>query len=278
MAQNLGKKSTINPTKSNNIKTKILKVGIFGATGRVGKLLIESLSKDTEAMLSCVYVRNELQYSIPESVLVTNSIEVFLQSSDVIIDFSSPEATIALLECAMLHAPTPLVIGTTGLDKSQKALIKKASLKMPILYASNMSRGIAVLNKIASLVSSTLRESDIEIVEIHHRYKKDSPSGTALSLANSCAKARNLDIDKVRVSGRDGMIGERSDDEIAVMSLRGGDVVGRHTIGFYLDGEFIELTHNATSRLTFAKGAISAGKWLVNQPNALFGIEDALQL
>ncbi|RAX54180.1 4-hydroxy-tetrahydrodipicolinate reductase [Helicobacter sp. 16-1353] len=256
----------------------MINVGIFGATGRIGKFLIESLGEDLEANLSCIYVRNELQYSVPESVLVTNDIKVFLESSDLIIDFSSPEATQILLDTAIDKCHRPIVIGTTGLNKMQNDLMIAASLKMPILYATNMSRGIVVLNKLSQIVSNALKESDIEIVEIHHRNKKDSPSGTALSLAKTCALARNLDIDKVRVSGRDGIIGKRSKDEIAVMSLRGGDVVGRHTVGFYLDGEYIELTHNATSRMTFAKGAINVGKWLVKQENGLYSIEDALTI
>lgn len=256
----------------------MIKVGIFGSTGRIGRLLIEALCDDAEAKLSSVFVRNELQYSIPNGVLVTNDIKVFLESSDLIIDFSSPDATQILLDCAIDECAKPIVIGTTGLNAMQKDLLNAASQKMPILYATNMSRGIVVLNNIAEIVATALKESDIEIVEIHHRHKKDSPSGTALTLANNVAKVRGLCLDKVRISGRDGAIGERSDDEIAVMSLRGGDVVGRHSIGFYMDGEYIELTHNATSRMTFAKGAINVGKWLVSQPNGLYDIKDALKL
>lgn len=255
----------------------MLKVGIFGATGRVGRLLIKEILNHDRLNLSSVYVRNELQYSLPSSTMVTKDFKIFLESSDVIIDFSSAAATKALLEVA-LHSPTPLVIGTTGLDDDTKHLLENAAERMPILYATNMSKGVAMLSKIAALVSSTLKESDIEICEIHHKHKKDAPSGTALSLAESCAKARNLSLENVQVSGRCGMIGERKKDEIAVMSLRGGDVAGRHTIGFYLDGEYLELTHNATSRLTFAKGAIDMAEWIVKQKNGLYGIQDALKL
>jgi 4-hydroxy-tetrahydrodipicolinate reductase len=113
---------------------------------------------------------------------------------------------------------------------------------------------------------------------MHHRHKKDAPSGTALTLAESAAAGRNLDLDKVRVSGRDGNIGERSSDEIAVMALRGGDIVGRHTVGFYNDGEFIELNHTATSRNTFSKGAIRAAKWLADKEAGLYSIADCLEL
>jgi 4-hydroxy-tetrahydrodipicolinate reductase len=155
-------------------------------------------------------------------------------------------------------------------------LLQEASKYMPILYATNMSLGVAILNKLAHTAAGALADFDAEIVEQHHRYKKDAPSGTALTLAEHVADARGLDLDNVRVSGRDGIIGERTKDEIAVMSLRGGDIVGRHTVGFYNDGEYIEINHTATSRDTFAKGAIKAAKWIVNQENGLYNITDCL--
>jgi 4-hydroxy-tetrahydrodipicolinate reductase len=149
---------------------------------------------------------------------------------------------------------------------------------MPVLYATNMSLGVALLNKLVYQASAALEGFDIEIVEMHHRHKKDAPSGTALTLAQSAAKARELNLDNVRVSGRDGNIGERGKDEIAVMALRGGDIVGRHTVGFYNDGEFIELNHTATSRNTFSKGAIKAASWIINQEKGLYSISDCLGL
>lgn len=255
----------------------MISIGIFGA-GRIGRLLIDVINDDRQVKLSSIFVRNELQCSVPSGVLVTDDLKIFLQSSDLIIDFSTPQATQNLLDCALDFCAKPIVIGTTGLNEIQLDLISAASQKMPILYATNMSRGVFVLNNIAEIVASALKESDIEISEIHHRNKVDSPSGTALTLAHNVAKARGLDLDKVRISGRDGAIGARTKDEIAVMSLRGGDVAGRHTIGFYMDGEYLELTHNATSRATFAKGAIEVGKWLYSQPSGLYSIKDALKL
>ena len=198
-----------------------------------------------------------------------------LENSDIVIDFTIAFATETLLEAA-LENPTPLVIGTTGLSPHQKNLLDEASKVMPILYSTNMSLGVAVLNKLVSLASSALKDFDIEIVEQHHRYKKDAPSGTAITLGENAAAARGLNLEDVRVSGRNGLIGERSKDEIAIMALRGGDIVGRHTVGFYNDGEFIELNHTATSRDTFAKGALRAAKWLVNQKNGLYSINDCL--
>ncbi len=255
----------------------MLKVGVFGATGRVGRLLIEDIKSEDNITLSCVHIYDTLDFSLDPSVLATNDMATFLKDADLVIDFSTPEATQQLLEAALEH-PTPLVIGTTGFNVHQMNLLKEASAKMPILYATNMSLGVALLNKLVHMASATLEGFDIEIVEQHHRYKKDAPSGTALTLAESAATARNLDLDAVRVSGRNGIIGERTSDEIAVMALRGGDIVGRHTVGFYNDGEFIELNHTATSRNTFSKGAIRAAKWLQSQPNGLYSISDCLEL
>lgn len=141
-----------------------------------------------------------------------------------------------------------------------------------------MSLGVAVLNKLVALASKTLRDFDIEIVEQHHRHKIDAPSGTALTLAEHAASARDLNLDDVRISGRDGQIGARTKDEIAVMALRGGDIVGRHTVGLYNDGEFLELNHTATARNTFSKGALKVAKWLVKKDANLYSINDALGL
>ncbi len=254
----------------------MIKVGIHGSTGRVGELLIKNLKGDEVAKAATLHAIEEFNFQVDKDALVTNDTKTLLENSDVVIDFTLPDGTEKLLEKAIADYPTPLVIGTTGLNKHQLNLLKDAAQYMPVLYATNMSLGVAILNKLAFLASEALSDFDAEIVEMHHRHKKDAPSGTALTLAEHVAAARGLELDKVRVSGRDGNIGERTKDEIAVMALRGGDIVGRHTVGFYNDGEFIELNHTATSRDTFAKGAIKAAKWLVKQPNGLYKITDCL--
>jgi len=256
----------------------MIKVGVFGAGGRVGQLLIQNIKNDEELELASLCDKKILELDVAKEVLVTNDAETFLNSCELAIDFTTPEATESLLNTAIEKEPKALVIGTTGLSSHQQNLLKVASEKMPILYATNMSVGVALLNKLVYLASKTLKDFDIEIVEMHHRFKKDAPSGTALTLCESAAKARDLNIDEVRVSGRNGNIGSRSKDEIAVMALRGGDIVGEHTVGFYSDGEFIKLNHTATNRNTFALGAIRAGKWLINQPNGLYSIQDFLNL
>ena len=253
----------------------MIRVGIVGSTGRVGSLLIDNLKGDSEAKLSVVHVFDNLERELPEDVLITNSMKVLLENCDVVIDFSAPEATEEMLENALKN-PTPLVIATTGFTAHQQNLLTEASKEMPLLYSSNMSVGIALLKQLVEKVSATLEDFDIEIVEQHHKHKVDAPSGTALTLGEFAAKGRGLDLDAVRVSGRDGQIGARTKDEIAVMALRGGDIVGRHTVGFYNDGEFLELNHTATSRDTFSKGAIRAAKWLIGQEKGLYSINDCL--
>ena len=255
----------------------MVRVGVFGANGRVGQLIIDDLKESENISLSSVFVRSELNFSIDPSVLVSTDIKSFLNGCDIVIDFSLPEACEALLEAA-IKTPKPLVIGTTGLSTHQLNLLKQASENMPVLYATNMSLGVALLNKLVNQAAAALDGFDIEIVEMHHKHKKDAPSGTALTLGESAAAGRGLDLDKVRVSGRDGNIGERTEDEIAVMAIRGGDIVGRHTVGFYNDGEFIELNHTATSRNTFSKGAIRAGAWLADKEPGLYSISDCLEL
>lgn len=257
----------------------MIKVGIVGSTGRVGSLLIDDLANDEQARVGAVHVFDKLKKQVPEDTIVTNDMRVLLDSSDVIIDFSAPSATEALLTEVIENGNgKPLVIATTGFNKHQQNLLFEASKIVPILYATNMSLGVAVLNKLVALASKTLRDFDIEIVEQHHRYKVDSPSGTALTLAEHAASARDLDLDNVRISGRDGQIGARTKDEIAVMALRGGDIVGRHTVGLYNDGEFLELNHTATARNTFSKGAIKVAKWIIGKEPKLYSINDALGL
>jgi len=253
----------------------MIKVGIVGSTGRVGSLLIDNLKDDSEVKLSVVHVFDKLERELPEDILITNSMKALLENCDVVIDFSAPEATEELLENALKN-PKPLVIATTGFTTHQQNLLTEASKEMPLLYSSNMSVGIALLKQLVEKVAATLEDFDIEIVEQHHRHKVDAPSGTALTLGEFAAKGRGLDLDAVRVSGRDGQIGARTKDEIAVMALRGGDIVGRHTVGFYNDGEFLELNHTATSRDTFSKGAIRAAKWLIGQEKGLYSINDCL--
>ncbi|MFT7860842.1 MAG: 4-hydroxy-tetrahydrodipicolinate reductase, partial [Sulfurimonas sp.] len=171
----------------------MIKVGVFGASGRVGKLLLEDLKTTPNMSVSTIFVRNELEFAVDPSVLVTSQMQPFLKACDIVIDFSLPEACETLLEAAV-ETPKPLVIGTTGLNTHQLNLLKQASELMPVLYATNMSLGVALLNKLVYQAAKTLEGFDIEIVEMHHRHKKDAPSGTALTLSESAAAGRGVDI------------------------------------------------------------------------------------
>lgn len=255
----------------------MVKIGIHGASGKMGRMIIECLKNEPSAKLSAAYTIEPLDFALPDGVILTDKFDELFANCDVVIDFTIKEGAINLLNYARTD-PKPLVIGTTGLGEDGANLLKLASAAMPILYATNMSLGVAVLNRLAALASKALCEFDAEIVEQHHRHKKDAPSGTALTLGERVAVARGLNLKDVLVTGRDGMVGARSKDEIAILAVRGGDVVGRHTVGFYNEGEFIELNHTATSRATFAKGAIKAAIWVAGQGSGLYGIDDCLGL
>ena len=241
----------------------MMKVGLYGARGRMGRQILACLEDEGV----------ELGFGFDQG----DDLAELFEKSEVIIDFSSPAGTKTLLDFARTSLK-PLVIGTTGLDERVFELMRNASVSMPVFYATNMSLGVAVLNHLAKEAATMLKGFDIEILEMHHRHKKDAPSGTAMSLAQSVASARGLDLKSVRVSGRDGLVGERSKDEIGVMSLRGGDIVGKHSVGFYEEGEFIELSHIATSRATFAKGALKIATWLKHKPAGLYTMNDFLGL
>ena len=255
----------------------MVKIGIHGASGKMGRMIIECLKNEPGAKLSAAYTIEPLDFALPDGVILTDKFDELFANCDVVIDFTIKDGAINLLNYARTD-PKPLVIGTTGLGEDGASLLKLASAAMPILYATNMSLGVAVLNRLAALASKALREFDAEIVEQHHRHKKDAPSGTALTLGERVAEARGLNLKDVLVTGRDGLVGARSKDEIAILAVRGGDVVGRHTVGFYNDGEFIELNHTATSRATFAKGAIKAAIWVAGRESGLYGIDDCLGL
>ena len=255
----------------------MVKIGIHGASGKMGRMIIECLKNEPDAKLSAAYTIEPLDFALPDGVVLTDKFDELFANCDVVIDFTIKDGAINLLNYARTD-PKPLVIGTTGLGEDGANLLKLASAAMPILYATNMSLGVAVLNRLATLASKALREFDAEIVEQHHRHKKDAPSGTALTLGERVAAARGLNLKDVLVTGRDGLVGARSKDEIAILAVRGGDVVGRHTVGFYNDGEFIELNHTATSRATFAKGAIKAAIWVAGRESGVYGIDDCLGL
>jgi len=201
-----------------------------------------------------------------------------LKGDAVIIDFTQPKASLGFLRAAVERS-APMVLCTTGFDKAEAAEIEKLAPQTRVVFSANMSIGVNLLLSILGNVAKTLGDDyDVEIVETHHRFKKDAPSGTALALGRVVAKALNRDLDSVAVSGRKGIVGERTKKEIGLLSIRSGDVVGDHTVVFGGLGERIEFTHRAHNRENFARGALRAAQWLVNQPKGLYSMQDVLGL
>jgi len=201
-----------------------------------------------------------------------------VKDGQVVLDFTAPPAAMAHLAVAA-DAKVPMVLGTTGLGAADLSRAKELSAVVPCVVSPNMSVGVNLLFKVLAEVAAALGgDYDVEIFETHHRFKKDSPSGTALRMAQVVASALGRDLDKVGIYGRKGMVGERGKEEIAVHALRAGDVVGEHTVVFGGMGERIEITHRAHSRDTFARGALRAARWVVGRPPGLYDMQDVLGL
>ena len=208
--------------------------------------------------------------------IITNNLEDCFEKSDVIIDFSSPELTLLCAKLASVYGKT-LVSGTTGFTLEQKQKLRDYSSDAVIIWSSNMSIGVNLLLTLSEKVANILHDDyDIEILEAHHRNKVDAPSGTALCLGEAVAKGRGLDFGKVLRRTRDGIIGKRNKEEIGFASLRGGDVIGDHSVIFCGDGERVELTHKASNRIIYAKGAIRAAIWSKDQKNGFYSMRDVL--
>jgi 4-hydroxy-tetrahydrodipicolinate reductase len=212
------------------------------------------------------------------NVPITSDVGQVLENCDLLIEFSSPEASVEHVKAAA-DAGKAIVVGTTGFSEGQKKELNEAGSRTRCLIAPNMSMGVNLLFQLVDSVARALGDDyDVEIVESHHRMKKDAPSGTAARLAEIIAGALKRDLQAVGVYGRKGIVGERRPEQIGVAALRGGDIVGEHTVMFVTNGERIELIHRAHSRDAFAKGAIQAALWLVSRPNGIYDMQDVLGL
>ncbi|HWO40643.1 MAG TPA: 4-hydroxy-tetrahydrodipicolinate reductase [Candidatus Eisenbacteria bacterium] len=265
-----------------------LELIVCGAAGRMGGAVIRAIRQAGDVALCAAIDKpgsprlgrdaGEVAGAGPIGVKLTDRIEPHLDRRAVVIDFTNPAASLGYLKAAA-RAARPIVIATTGFSAGQRAAIARLARRTPALLAANTSLGVAVLTGIVGRVARALGDDyDIEVIEAHHRFKKDAPSGTALALAGAVARALGRDLDRVSVSGRKGLVGERTRREIALLSVRAGDIVGEHTVIFGGIGERLELTHRAHSRETFARGALRAARWLATQKPGLYRIEDALGL
>ncbi len=211
-------------------------------------------------------------------IIIKEKLEEIIQNADQIVEFTNPKVSLQHLEIVSKYKKV-MIMGTTGFSSEEIEKIKKLAQGIPFLLSPNMSLGVNLLFKLAAEVATALGDDyDIEIIEAHHRFKKDAPSGTAKKLAQEIAKSRNVNLDEVAIYGREGIIGERKKGEIGIHSIRGGDITGEHTVMFTALGERLELTHKAHSRDTFAYGTIQAIKFLKDKPTGFYKMKDVLNI
>ena len=241
------------------------KIAINGSNGRMGQALIEAVKLNPNVLQGSILNRGD-------------DIERVLKDFDVLIDFTRPEATLDALSICQ-SAGKAMVIGTTGFSDDALKVIDQASSDIPIVFAPNMSVGVNLTLKLLETTAKVIgTDSNIEIVEAHHRHKVDSPSGTALKMGEVIANALGRDLSECAVYGREGTEEPRDRQTIGFSSIRGGDVVGEHSVTFFMEGERVEITHKASSRMTYANGAVKASQWLTNQANGLYSMQDVLDL
>ncbi len=262
------------------------KIAITGAAGRMGKMLIEAVAMSSEAELSAAIERpesslvgadaGELAGLGKNGIVIVGNIAEVKDQFDVLIDFTAPQATLANVQfCADNNKG--IVIGTTGFSQEELAELEVLQAQLAMIKAANYSTGVNLSLKLLEVASSVLGDDvDIEIVEAHHRHKVDAPSGTALAMGEVIADTLGRDLQKVAVYGREGQTGARDRDTIGFATVRGGDVVGDHTVMFMADGERVEITHKASSRMSFARGAVRAAAWLIGKEKGLYSMRDVL--
>ena len=257
-----------------------IRIAIAGSSGRMGRMLLDSVADADDLVLHAAleHEGSEMLGREAGGVKISADVEAALKGADVLIDFTRPEGTLHHLEvCRRLKVN--MVIGTTGFSVQQKAQLGAAAQDIGIVFAPNMSVGVNLLFKLLETASRVLAQGyDIEIIEAHHRHKVDAPSGTALGLGEVIARTLGRDLSECAVYGREGVTGERDPSTIGFATVRGGDIVGDHTVLFAGIGERIEITHKASSRATFALGALRAARFLKNHPAGMYDMQDVLAL
>ena len=265
----------------------VLKVAVAGASGRMGQMLVEAIVAATDLQLSgALDVATSPALGVdagaflgkPTGVKIESDLSVGLADADFLIDFTRPEGTLKHLAYCAEHG-IKMIIGTTGFDDAGKAAIAKAAEKTAIMFAPNMSVGVNVTLKLLEMAAKSFATGyDIEIIEAHHRHKVDAPSGTALKMGEVIADALGRDLNEVGVFAREGVTGERDPSSIGFATIRGGDIVGDHTVLFAGIGERVEISHKSSSRVTYAHGSLRAARYLADKPTGLFDMFDVLNL
>ena len=265
----------------------MLNIAIAGSSGRMGRALIEAVNQAPDMRLAVALERSgstllgkdagEL-IGAPCGISITDKADTALMDADVLIDFTRPEGTLTHLELCR-HYKTNIIIGTTGFTPEQKQLIEAASRDIGIVFAPNMSVGVNIVFKLLEQAAKVLADDyDVEIIEAHHRHKVDAPSGTALRMGEVVAAATGRNLADCAVYGREGVTGERKASTIGFATVRGGDIVGDHTVLFAGIGECVEITHKASSRATFTMGALRAARFLTGKRAGLYDMQDVLGL
>lgn len=266
----------------------MIAVGVVGVGGRMGSLIARGVLESDRLTLGGALEMpghpflgrdvGEVTGKLPQGVLISAEHTTAFGGCDVIIDFTTPAATLELAAFAVANSKA-LVVGTTGFSDKQRITLLQCGTSIPLVFSPNMSIGVNVLFKVVGDLTALLGETyDIEIVEAHHRLKKDAPSGTAKGLALAIAKARGVELEKVARYERQGIIGERPLGEIGIQTVRAGDIVGDHTVYFAGGGERIEVTHRAHSRENFARGALRAAQWVADKRPGVYTMMDVLGL
>ena len=266
----------------------MLNIAITGASGRMGRALLQAVHATEGLALAGATVApgssligadaGELAGLGKVGIVITDDAKTAFKDAEIVIDFTTPEATLAHLD-QLKGTDKRIVIGTTGFSDSQLNQLKQASESIPVVFAANYSVGVTLSLQLLRLAARVMGESsDIEIIEAHHRHKVDAPSGTALRMGEAVAETLGRDLAQCAVYGREGQEGPRADDTIGFATVRAGDIVGEHTVLFASEGERLEITHKASSRQTFSRGAVRAAQWLITQPAGLYDMEAVLGL
>ena len=267
---------------------KMINVGVIGAGGRMGRMLIEAIQDNPQTILTAAIERQgsslvgadagEVAAVGRLDVQIVDDLRSVINKIDVLIDFSLPVATEQNMQVCAEHN-VAMVIGTTGFNEQQEQVLAKASEQVAIVYAGNYSTGVNLSLKLLGMAAKAFgTDADVEVIEAHHKHKIDAPSGTAYMMAEAVAEARGQNLRDVAVYGREGQTGEREAGTIGIHAIRGGEIIGDHTVMFIADGEVVEITHRARARMTFAAGAVRAATWIVQQSAGQYNMQDVLGL
>ena len=273
---------------SQQTEEQTINVGVIGAGGRMGRMLIEAVQDNPQTTLNAAIERQgsslvgadagEVAAIGRLEVQIVDDLKAVISDIDVLIDFSLPAATEQNMQICAANK-VAMVIGTTGFNEQQEQVLKEASKQIAIVYAGNYSTGVNLSLKLLAMAAKAFgNDADVEVIEAHHKHKIDAPSGTAYMMAEAVAEARGQNLKDVAIYGREGQTGEREAGSIGIHAIRGGEIIGDHTVMFIADGEVVEITHRARARMTFAAGAVRAATWVIKQEVGQYNMQDVLGL